>query len=344
MMKWSFGTHRAYCITVVLSVFILTNHSLSQDIGHGDDTKPRDWPSDCREVYITSSLDGATQPAYFYASPEAQKMPLVVSLHSWSAGYDQLDSLSWLCVDNKFNYIHPHFRGPNNNPKACGSPEAIQDIDDAISFAIKHGSVDTGQIHVIGSSGGGYATLLAYMHTAYPVKSFSAWVPITNLVNWYYESVGRQTKYARDIAMVTNPKDTSGKEHTIDEFEARMRSPHFMPTPVQKRADATLLMYAGIHDGYTGSVPVTQSLKFYNKVVRNFDANNQSHTISIGEMLLLLERRNSQFRLRREINKGDIHFQRNYQDKVQMVIFEGGHEMLLQRAWSDITGESHIKQ
>ncbi len=62
----------------------------------------------------------------------------------------------------------------------------IQDIEDAISFAIENGNVDTKNIHVIGASGGGYATLLTYMNTRFPIKTFSAWVPISDLKKWYY--------------------------------------------------------------------------------------------------------------------------------------------------------------
>ena len=49
------------------------------------------------------------------------------------------------------------------------------------------------------------------------------------------------------------------------------RSPFYMHTPVEKRKNSKLYIYAGIHDGYEGSVPISQSLAFYNKVVADFD-------------------------------------------------------------------------
>ena len=45
--------------------------------------------------------------------------------------------------------------------------------EDAIAYAIKYANVDSNEIHVIGTSGGGYATLLTYMKTRHSVKTFS---------------------------------------------------------------------------------------------------------------------------------------------------------------------------
>lgn len=146
-----------------------------------DDTANKDWPAECSTIEIPSTMDGNMQPAYFYAVKGEEKRPLIVSLHTWSGGYKQKDTLSWVSIDRNYNYIHPHFRGPNRQPEACGSELAIQDIEDAIAYAIKYAPVDTNEIHVIGTSGGGYATLFTYMRTKHPVKTFSAWVPISDI-------------------------------------------------------------------------------------------------------------------------------------------------------------------
>ena len=189
-------------LIIITGVFLISYNSSSAQVQPAwDDTDSQSWPSECRKIGITSTMDGKIQPAYFYSSKDKQR-PLIVSLHTWSGGYEQKDTLSWACIAKDYNYIHPHFRGPNNNPMACGSTYAIQDIDDAIDYAIEKGNVDTTQIHIIGVSGGGYATLLAYMKTKYPVKTFSSWVPISDLYKWYYESEGRGTKYAYDIRFI----------------------------------------------------------------------------------------------------------------------------------------------
>ena len=75
------------------------------------------------------------------------------------------------------------------------------------------------------------------------------WVSVI-LRSWYWESKGRKAKYATDMEQVAM---TNGKMNW-DELDRR--SPVKLPFPAAKRKNATLNIYAGIHDGYTGSVPV----------------------------------------------------------------------------------------
>ncbi len=294
-----------------------------------DDTQFKNWPSQCREIAIISTLDSEIQPAYFFKAADKNPRPLVVSLHTWSGGYAQRDTLSWMCIERDYHYIHPHFRGPNRTFKACGSPGVIQDIEDAIAYATQNANVDTASIHVVGTSGGGYASLLAYMNTQHPVKTFSAWVPISDLKKWYSESKGRGTRYAYDIARCT--VDSAGftqKNHFLGEVEAIRRSPFYMKTPVKQRKNATLYICAGVHDGYRGSVPVTQSLHFYNKVVGDFDPGEKAALISDDAVIELLASRGYRSNGKRKIGNRLIHYQKSYEDKVHIVVFEGGHEML----------------
>jgi lysophospholipase L1-like esterase/dienelactone hydrolase len=325
---------------VAVFLLIYCTSLLAQVDPTWDDTKSKDWPEAFQRVEIISSLDKAIQPAYFYSSKGDKVRPLIVSLHTWSGGYDQKESDSLLhwTKERDYNYIHPDFRGPNKTPQACGSKYAIQDIDDAIKFAIENGNVDLHEIHVMGASGGGYSTLLAYMKTAYDVKTFSAWVPISNLVDWYYESVGRKAKYARDIALATTGIEFGQEDYYLDETEAKLRSPVFMDTPTDKRSKSKLYIYTGIHDGYEGSVPITQSLKFFNKVVKDFDSANTKSLISTEDMLSLVERRNTTVGHPSKIQKGDFLFQRKYKDKVQVSVFEGGHERLPDLALAQMYG------
>lgn len=290
------------------------------------------WPPNCTKVDIPSTADSSLQPAYFYPAKSDAPRPLIVSLHTWSNGYDQKDSLAWICAVKDYNYIHPHFRGPNKRPEAGGSELVISDIDDAIDYALREATVRPSEIHVIGHSGGGHATLLAYMRSRHDISTFAAWVPISNLEDWYYESVGRGQHYAHDIALVTNPERAAADDYDIDRAEARQRSPYFMLTPIRKRADSKLFIYAGIHDGYSGSVPITQSLNFYNKVVRDFEPGNTTDLIGAEDMVALLARRTTSISHPKQAETGLVHYQRRYQDKVQLTIFEGGHEILYDRA------------
>ncbi|MGY8733966.1 MAG: hypothetical protein ACKVK0_17680, partial [Pirellulales bacterium] len=77
------------------------------------------------KVLITSTADQTQQPCYvilprgYEKSNDTDKIPLLISLHSWSAGLEQVKpelekqaaKLGWI-------YVFPHFRGPNQTPAA----------------------------------------------------------------------------------------------------------------------------------------------------------------------------------------------------------------------------------
>ena len=95
----------------LIGLFLLSYNSIAQSDPKWDDTKAKDWPIECKKIDIISSLDGKMQNAYYYKSHGNKLRPLIISLHTWSSGYKQKDSLSWQCIER--NYIHPDFRGPN---------------------------------------------------------------------------------------------------------------------------------------------------------------------------------------------------------------------------------------
>ena len=272
------------------------------------------------EVKIMSKTDNHIQPAIFFRSTSIEKKPLIIKLHSWSGDFKKIDPLSNKIKELDWNYIHPNFRGPNNTPEACGSSLVISDIEDAIDFAIKNANVDDDQIHIIGGSGGGYATLLCYMKIKYNINSFSAWNPITNLVDWYYESLGRGNLYSKDIFKATSSIETLNKE------EAMRRSPVFMDY-LKVRDKAKLFIYHGIHDGYEGPVPITHSLNFYNELIRKIDPEEKEASISEKDILDLLIKRCLPESISSNEMIGDrkIHYRKNYRN-VQLIIFEGKHD------------------
>jgi hypothetical protein len=291
-----------------------------------------DWPVTCQEVSMPSSMDTSHQKAMFFPASGYQPQPLIVSLHTWSGDYRQKDPLASKILEKGWNYIHPDFRGSNTRPEACGGEKVIRDIEDAIGYAKQHGNVDVDNIHVIGTSGGGYATLLMYMKTALEIRSFSAWVPISDLVDWYWACDGRGLKYAGDILSCTDSQDS-----VLNIEEARARSPYFMDTPVSRRKKSRLNIYCGIHDGYTGSVPITQSINFYNKLVRDMKGDElalvpledaihmmSQRTFTPGEAAQLLGPEGRR-----------IHYRKQY-DSINLTIFEGGHELLPGAALEDL--------
>jgi lysophospholipase L1-like esterase/pimeloyl-ACP methyl ester carboxylesterase len=286
-----------------------------------DDQEKNSWPEAFQVVEIPSSLDGEIQKAYFYKSKNQAPQPLIISLHTWSGDYTQEDPLVSHILEKDWNYIHPDFRGVNNSPKAVGSKFAIQDVEDAISFAVENVNVDMSNIHVIGASGGGYATLYTFMNTRHHIRTFSAWVPISDIEAWYYQSAGRKNKYAGHILAATSQGDS-----VLNVAEARKRSPLYMDTPKRIRSKSTLSIYAGIHDGYEGSVPISQSIRFYNKVIRDFGA-SKKHLISLNEIIDLLSMRSYPEKPSEMIGDRQIIFKRSFKN-ISLVLFEGKHEML----------------
>lgn len=286
-----------------------------------DDDQKWVWPQEAGVVEIASPLDGVLQKAYFYPTASTSPRPLIVSLHTWSGDYTQRDDLVRQVIANDWNYIHPDFRGVNNTSKSMGSPYAIDDIEQAIAYAIKNGRVDMQNIHVIGASGGGYATLYTYMNSGHNIHSFSAWVPISDIEAWYYQSAGRKNKYADHILAATSAGNSE-----LNVLEARKRSLMFMKTPVKLRSESRLTIYAGIHDGYEGSVPVSQSVLFYNKVIRDFGA-KKGQLVSDREIIDLLSMRTNPQLPGDKIGNRAIIFKRSYKN-ISLILFEGNHEML----------------
>lgn len=293
-----------------------------------DDTRNGSWGNEFQIVSIPASSDGKIQRAYLYKTHAVKPAPLIISLHTWSGNYRQKDDLASLCMKRDVNYIHPDFRGANKNPAACCSELALADIDDAINYAIKHANVDTNRIFVMGVSGGGYATLSIFMRSKHNIRGYSAWASITDLEAWFSESTIMKDKYAADILACTGSVDT------LNISKAKKRSPLFMKTPVKKLKTARLNIYVGVYDGIRGSVPIPQSMNFYNKLLHDIGIKDSTKYISEHEQLQLLE-------YRRPLGDfGSIGDRRicllKQQGNLSITIFEGEHEMLSQYALEEI--------
>lgn len=284
-----------------------------------DDTSSKKWPPAFQVVQIPSTADGTLQPAYFLPTPQGSpKRPLVVSLHTWSGGYEQPDPLARLVQKEGWAYIHPHFRGPNKKPDACLSENVFADLEDAMHYALTNAHVDAAHIYVVGVSGGGYATLGLYMRTQVDVRLFLSWVPISDLASWYRHSLGRRSNYANDVLKCTS----TGRE--LNEQEARRRSPLHMEGPVRPRH--RLEIFAGINDGHTGSVPVSESLNFFNRLATQYG--HADRLISAADIEALLERRVERQPETGKIGDRAVLFTRQI-PQASVTIFDGGHEMLV---------------
>lgn len=298
-----------------------------------DDVSAAKWPKEFKLVEIPSAVDSNPQKAYMYRATEKGR-PLIVSLHTWSGDYRQADPLAAQAQANNYNYIHPDFQGPNTQPSAMGSEKVVKNIQEAIEFAVKQTEANAKEVHVIGVSGGGMAALLAYMNVTCPVKSFSAWAPISDLEAWFWESKTRGNKYAEHIWKATSSVEKFNVE------EARRRSPLYGVIPRKQRRTSQLFIYEGINDGYTGSVPITHAIQMYNRVVGDWkyglaipEAVNRQATVyadlvSEDEVIRLLTYRcNPKADVSKKIGDRTIYLERSGAN-THLVIFEGTHEML----------------
>lgn len=272
---------------------------------------------------IISSLDNYSQFFYYSKAAGTTAQPLIVGLHSWSnTAETQKGIISNEVHDKNWNFIFPNFRGVNNHPKACCSEFVISDIDEAIDWALKNMNIDRKRIYVVGFSGGGYATMAMYMKSRHKISAFSAWASISDLTAWYTESVERKNKYAAEIIQCTSGTNT------FDVQIAKERSPLLWTTPIKKRKKSHLQIYAGIHDGYTGSVPISHSINFYNKLLTDYKEKDKLKYVSKEDASVMLKTQTFPTE-KTPTMLGDraILYQKSSKN-IQLTIFEGTHEIL----------------
>ena len=202
------------------------------------------------EILIPSTLDGTMQPSLFYRAEG--KRPLLVGLHTWSFNrFNQQKNLLPLAQELNFHLLLPEFRGPNlpSNPhckQACGSELAKQDIQDAIDHVIAQEAVDEQNVFLLGLSGGGHMALLMAGKCPEYFKAIGAYVPITDLEKWAQQN---ENYRGRILACCE------------DEDQMYKRSPIAYMDTIAK---ANLKIF---HGKYDKTVPVSQSLEFYNQMM-----------------------------------------------------------------------------
>lgn len=293
-----------------------------------DNTSDKFWPAGFEEIEIISTKDKKIQKAVVYKSTNLLAQPLIISLHTWSGNYLQEDPLAKEVKLRNWNYIHPDFRGPNDRPEACGSEFVISDIEDVINYSKTKLIIDTNNIHIIGASGGAYTSLMVYMLSEVNVKSINTWVPISDLEAWYQESLARKSKYAEDIRKIAL------QDGTINIQELENRSPMYLKLNRNIKELPELNIYAGINDGYTGSVPISHSISFYNKIVSDLYPDSNEFLFSESEQVnLVINRANPRADTSNKLSGRVIHSKKQI-GKITATIFEGSHEMLVEPALS----------
>ena len=321
--------HLARCTLHFLILLVLSACQTTDLPLEKPQPSPPAWPDGFEVVEIPSTSSSEGQKAYFRKA-QTPDQPLAVVLHTWSSDYAQIQhNLAEEALERDWNYIHPDFQGPNRQPTACCSPSVINDIHTAINYALTHSDANPEAIHLLGASGGGYATLCFFMQGQQAIASYSAWVPISDLSAWYDESVGRQNRYADEI------KACTGSGERLNKAYAQSRSPLYMSTPTDKLQTSTLNIFAGIHDGYTGSVPISHSLYFYNKMVSDHGL-SASYRIPEETINYMIRTRTSpEASATDSLGSQSVLFQRATQS-MRLAIFEGGHEMIDETALDQI--------
>ena len=284
-------------------------------------------PARLKLIKVKSSLDDSLQPSMFWAPASAKTTPtpLFVFLHSWSGNYKQ-NNAKWLqeAEQRGWIYLHPDFRGVNQQPEACGSRLARQDILDAIEYVIKHYNVDQSRIYLAGSSGGGHMTMLMAGHHPDRFSAASAWVGISDLAEWYrfHLKDGVPQNYARMI--LKSLTDKPGTSEEID-VQYRDRSPLFW---IDNATELPLDLNAGVTDGQTGSVPFAHTINAFNVLAKK----NQTAPVTEAEIEQLwnqgtLTNPQASDQETDETYGREIHLRRK-SGNARVTIFQGGHEGL----------------
>lgn len=269
------------------------------------------WQAPFERLDFLSSQDGTTQTAYALRQPEAGR-PLLVSLHSWSGDYRQPDPLAAFAAREGWNYLHPDLRGANNRPEACLSALVLSDFEDLRRKVMAEWAVDPTQIYVVGVSGGGYTAAGLFQRSKWPVKAYHAWVPISDLALWQRQSAFRGNGYDADVAGCV-----AGAADPVAEL--RRRSPLYMG--FDGHPGTRLHLYAGIRDGYEGSVPIIHALRLYNALAPAAARLSEARMTDLVTLLADDPQQSAHSRPVYLARQGGA---------VALTLFDGGHEMVVE--------------
>jgi len=299
---------------------------------------PKGWPKEIREIKYLSKADNTKQPALFFApTVRGEPRPLLVGLHTWSSDYRQNNSPygKW-CIEHKWNFIHPNFRGPNRRPQATGSELVVADILSAVEFAKKNGAVDETRIYLVGASGGGYAALLMAGRAPEVWAGVSAWVPILDLAQWHAHTSKRKMKYAREIELSIGGKPMVGSEAAA---EAMKRSP---VTYLAHAKGVPLDINAGINDGHSGSVPISHTLEAFNLLAAAKDRLSAKQILEFTRTAKVPASLADAVPIDKTYGAKRVLFRRQ-SGAARVTIFQGGHEIIPAAALHWLANQQRIR-
>lgn len=282
-----------------------------------------------KKIEYFCKIDRSMQPAMFQKAKSSSPRPIIVALHTWSYNHsDVYQTYADLCAKYDWNMIFPDFRGPNNTPEACGSDFVVSDIEDAVSYMKKHTNFDPNRIYLIGGSGGGHCSLLLAGRRPDLWTAVSSWCPISDIAAWHQQCAGipRFEHYSKHIEMACggNPQTSESAKR-----ECIIRSPLSW---LANAADVPLDISTGIHDGHTGSVPISHTFNAFNILAADKDKISDAdidYAVKNEQISPALQKN---FKQDPSLDGRQIHFRRQ-SNNARITIFEGGHNILCASAF-----------
>lgn len=298
------------------------------------------------KITYESKLDSSMQPALVWGAKSDQKRPLAVCLHTWSYDIERFyEDYLQKCQENNWHFIYPLFRGPNWTPEACGSELVVSDLACAVEYMKANYKVDESRIYLVGGSGGGHASLLMAGRHPELFTAIASYCPISDLAAWFQET--RKKKYpSTERDYDDHIFDACGGNPLTDEraaAEAKSRSP--LTWLENAKGKVILDIETGIHDGHTGSVPISHALRAFNAVAEEKDR------ISEADIDFMVKNEQVPEHLRfegQDVAYGSKHkvLLRRESGMVRLTLFEGTHEILSSCAFGflsrQVRGEAPI--
>jgi predicted esterase len=216
-------------------------------------------------IRIPSTADGKPQRAIWYDSGAKTAKPLLVVLHSWSADYEQNLNIPFaeFAIANDWAFIHPDFRGPNRRPQTTASDLSVQDVLDAVAYALDHAAVDSKRIYAVGYSGGAMQALVVASRQPELWAGVAAWGTIHDIADWFHHRHDSSRDYRRTIVASCGGKPTRGSRAAA---ECRARSPSAQLDRAAGRVP--VLIAHGIKDR---TVPPRHAIDAYNTLADEDD-------------------------------------------------------------------------
>lgn len=308
------------------------------DLGQIDGLSIDEGQPEFKLFTTRSAYDREVQPCMYYIpTNKSRPYPLIVYLHTWSgSAFNDSYVLRMFNLSKEHGYaiLSPNFRGKNIRRESTGSELAIADIISAIRKLCDKYPIDTRQIHLVGASGGGYMSLLMAGWTPELWKTVTVWCSIFDLAEWSQESEQKEEilLYAQHIK---NSLDID-KDTSIDgPYFTKLAKLHSPSEWLKHAKELTIHIFAGIDDNH---VPVSHSINAFNILAMPEDRLSEEIIEKIAKERIIPADLQPDIEKTIHTSKDEAngkHYGINRKvllhkvsNDVQLIIFDGAHEML----------------